>query len=383
MKMTETAVRRGVTFVMIYLIAVGFGLFSLARLKLDLYPKLDFPIIAVITQYTGVGPFDMETVVTRPIEETVASVENVEKVTSTSSQGLSLVMLEFGWGTDMNQAEIDVRNNLDFIRDFLPEDVNDPLVFAFDPSMQPILYMAVTSDLHGQAELRHISEHDIEPRIERIEGVASAFTSGGMEREIQVLIDPDRMRAHRISIQQVSMALQQNNLQLPSGWIENEKQEFTIQTVGEYRNVEEIANTSVATINESVIRIKDVAEVVDGFKEQRQRILNDGQPAVMLMVQKQSDANTVAVCRAVTSRFDEIEAELPKGVSLKIFWDQSQFINRSMSNLGRTAIQAVFLALLVLLFFLQNLRSSLIVAVSIPVSMIVTFAVMDLSLIHI
>ena len=172
MNITNTAIKRGVTFFMIYLIAVGFGLFSLSQLNVDLYPELEFPVLAIITQYTGVGPFDMENVITRPIEETVSPVQNVKKVSSTSTQGLSLVTLEFEWGTDMDQAEIDVRNNLEYVRDVLPDDITQPLVFAFDPSTQPILYMAVTSELHGQAELRRISEKDIEPRVERIPGVA-------------------------------------------------------------------------------------------------------------------------------------------------------------------------------------------------------------------
>ncbi len=377
MKITQTAIKRGVTFAMIYLIAVGFGLFSLIRLKVDLYPKLEFPVLAIITQYTGVGPFDMETVVTKPVEETVASVENVKKVTSTSSQGLSLVMLEFEWGTDMDQAEIDVRNNLEFIKDVLPEDISSPMVFAFDPSTQPVLYLAVSSDLHGQAEIRRISEDDIEPRIERIPGVASAFTMGGMKREIRVLADPARMRAHNISIDQLTAALRANNLQQPSGWIEDPQQEFTIQTAGEYESVDQIENTNVAVYNDAVIRIKDVANVVDGFAEQRQKVWNNNKPAVMLMVQKQSDANTVSVCRNVTERLADIEKELPQGVEITTVIDLSTFINRSMSNLGNTAVQAVGLTFLVLLFFLRNLKSSLIVAVSIPVSMILTFAVMD------
>ncbi len=377
MNITQVAVRRGVTFIMIYLIAVGFGLFSLLRLNIDLYPKLEFPMMAVITQYTGVGPFDMETVVTRPLEETVASVENIETVSSSSSQGLSVVFLEFGWGTDMNQAEIDVRNNIDFIRDMMPDDITEPLIFTFDPSQQPILFLTVNSEIHGLAELRHISEHDIEPRIERIPGVASAFTSGGLQREIRILLDPVKLKAHNLSVQQVSTALQMNNLQIPSGWVENNMQEFTIQTAGEYTSVEQIAQTSIASMNGSVIRIQDVADVVDGFKEQRQRVWSDGKPAVMLMVQKQSDANTVNVARDVVGQLARIQSESPKGVELAVFWDQSQFITRSMSNLGTTAIQAIFLAFLVLLFFLHNMRSSLIVAVSIPVSMIVTFAVMD------
>ncbi|MDZ7346470.1 MAG: efflux RND transporter permease subunit [candidate division KSB1 bacterium] len=245
MKITEIAVRRVVTSTMVFLIILGFGFFSLLRLKLDLYPKLEFPVIAVITQYTGVGPFDMETVVTRPIEETLATVKNVKRINSQSAQSLSLITLEFDWGTDMNQAEIDVRNQLDFVRDMLPPDVTSPMVFAFDPSMQPILYFSVTSDVHGPAELRRIAQHEIEPRMERIPGVASAMTTGGMAREIKVLVDPLRLRAHNLSIQQVVQALQINNLQIPSGYIENGRQEFTIQTVGEYRSIEQIENTSI------------------------------------------------------------------------------------------------------------------------------------------
>lgn len=377
MNITNTAIRRGVTFFMIYLIAVGFGLFSLSQLNVDLYPKLEFPVLAIITQYTGVGPFDIENVITRPIEETVSSVQNVKKVSSTSTQGLALVTLEFEWGTDMDQAEIDVRTNLEYVRDVLPDDITQPMVFAFDPSSQPILYMAVTSELHGQAELRRISEQDIEPRVERIPGVASAVTMGGMRREIKVLADPVRMRAHKMTIDQLIAALQANNLQLPSGWIDNELQEFTLRTAGEYTTLEQIENTSVKIEGDARIHVKDVAQVVDGFAEQRQKVWSNNKPAVMLVIMKQSDANTVTVCRDVLGQIDRIESELPRGVSMETVIDFSMFINRSMSNLGNTALQAIALTLLVLLFFLRNIRSALIVAVSIPVSMIVTFAVMN------
>ncbi len=377
MKLTESAIKYGVTYSMLYLMAVGFGLFSLLRLNLDLYPKMDFPMLAVISQYSGVGPYDIETSVTRLVEETVASVENVKKVSSTSAQGFSLVMLEFDWGTDMDQAEIDVRTNLEYIKDYLPQEMSEPMVFKFDPSQQPILYMAVASDFHGQAELRRISEEDIEPRIERIAGVASSYTMGGLRREIKVLADPARLRAHNISVQQMTAALQMNNLQLPSGWIDNAQQEFSLQTVGEYSNLEQIENTSVGMMNGSIIKIKDVASVVDGFADQRMKVWNNNQPTVMLMVQKQSDANTVVVARDVLKNVAKIEAELPKGVHLDTIIDLSSFITQSMSNLVDTAYQAIFLTFLVLLFFLRSIRSSLIVAVSIPVSMVVTFAVMD------
>ncbi len=377
MRITEIAIRRAVTFTMIYLIAVGFGLFSLGRLRVDLWPNLTFPVIAVITQYTGVGPYDMETAVTRPIEETLASVQNVKTVGSSSRQGLSLVLLEFSWGTDMNQAEIDVRNALDWVTDILPDDATDPMVFAFDPSMQPICFYSIGSGVHGLAELRRIAELDLEPRIERIPGVASASTIGGLRREIKVLIDPVRMRAHNISIAQVEAAIRMNNLQLPSGWIEDEQREFPIQTLGEYQSLEDIENTAVLSLPGSIIRIKDVARVEDGFMEQRQRVWTNGKPAVILIVQRQSDANTVNVTREIEKRMPQILAELPRGIEIEPIYEQATFINRSILNLGNTALQAILLAVLVLLFFLRNLRSSLIVGLSIPISMVVTFAVMD------
>ena len=377
MKITEGSIKRAVTTLMIYLIAIGFGLFSLARLKLDLYPKLEFPMIAVISQYTGVGPEDMETVVTRPIEKALASVKNVKKLTSTSAQGVSLVMLEFDWGTDMDQSKIEMREALDIVSGAFPDDMTDPLLFAFDVSAQPIMYLTIESAQYGQAELRRISENDVEPRMERIPGVASAFTVGGMKREIKVLADPGRLLARNVTLDQVILALRMNNIQSPSGWIENEHQEFTLQTTGEYASLDEIENTPVTMRGTTPIRVKDVARVVDGFAEQRQRVWSNGKPAVMLALQKQSDANTVEVCRAVVDRLAETESQLPRGVNMGIFYDTSTFINQSMSNLGSTAIQAVALTFLVLLFFMRNVRSSLIVAVSIPVSIIVTFAVMD------
>ena len=377
MKITQLSIKNGVTTAMIYLIVAGFGLFSLARLNVDLYPKLEFPIMAVITQYTGVGPFDLETVVSRPIEEATASVENIKTVRSTSQQGLSLVLLEFNWGTDMNQAEIDVRNSLEFIRDYMPEDASEPMVFAFDVSAQPVLYLTLSSPSLSQAELRYIGEHDLEPRLERISGVASVSTMGGRKREIKIYADPMRMRAHNIALQQITGALQAANLQIPSGMVENENLEFSVNTVGQFTSVDQIANTAVATYNGSVIRVSDVARVEDGFSEQRQRVWNNGESSVMVIVQRQSDANTVTVCRAIEKSMPRIKSELPAGVHLDTMMDLSDFITRSMSNLTNTAWQAILMTFLVLLFFLRNIRSAIIVAVSIPVSMVATFAVMD------
>ena len=377
MKITTLSIKRGITFFMIYLLVIGFGIFSLLRLRIDLFPDLTFPIIAVLTQYTGVNPYDIETTVTRPIEETVSSVENVKKVSSITSQGLSLIILEFDWSTNMDQAETDARRNIDMIRDYLPDDVRQPIVFAFDPSMQPVEFLVVKSDQYGLAELRRISEMDIEPRLERIPGVANATTTGGLSREIKVLVDPNRLQAHHFSIDFVINALRMNNMQLPSGYVDDKKMEFTVKTTGEFSNLDQIRNTTIANINSTPVRVQDVAQVIDGFKEQRQREYIDDIPSVLLMVSKQSDANTVQVCNKINNRLESIQNEIPKGVEIVRFWDQSEFINRSMSNLGQTAIQAIGLAFLVLLFFMLNLRSAIIIAISIPTSLLFTFSVMD------
>jgi HAE1 family hydrophobic/amphiphilic exporter-1 len=378
MRITKLSINRHVTFLMIYAAIIGFGIFSLSQLKVDLYPKLEFPIIAVVSEYSGVGPFDMETVVTRPLEEAVASVANIKKITSNTSQGVSLVMLEFDWGTDMKQAELDVRKYIDLVRDYLPDGVTKPMVFAFDPSMQPVLYLALSSKVHGQAELRYIAEHSLKPRLERISGVASASIMGGMQREIKVEIDPNRLRARNLSIQQVTAALQMANLQIPSGYVDDSRNEYTIQTAGEFRSLDEIENTNIPGMGGgSAVRIKDVAKVEDGFKDVRQKIWNNQKPAVMVFIQRQSDANTVQVSREVKNQLTRIQNELPRGVKIEIMMDLSTFILRSMSNLTRTAYEAILLTFLVLLFFLRNVRSSLIVAVSIPVSLITTFIVMN------
>jgi len=182
MIITKIAIRRSITFTMLYLIAIGFGLFGLSSLKMDLYPNITFPVMAIITQYEGVGPEDIENVLTRPLEQTVISVKNVKKISSNSNVGTSILIMEFEWGSDMDQAEIDVRKMIDFVRDYLPSESSDPITFAFNPSMQPIQYLTVTSDQMGMAELRRVVDEQITPRLERIDGVAAAGIQGGLQR---------------------------------------------------------------------------------------------------------------------------------------------------------------------------------------------------------
>ncbi|HKJ66476.1 MAG TPA: efflux RND transporter permease subunit, partial [bacterium] len=352
MILSKTAIKRGVTFTMIYLIVIGFGLFSLSRLKVDLFPDITFPVIGVITQYEGVGPFDIENLVTRPLEEAVVSVENVETINSRSQSGTSILIIEFDWDTDMDQAEIDVRKQIDIIRDALPEEVTDPITFAFDPSMQPITFLALSSDQMGLAELRQTSKEQLEPRIERIPGVASAETQGGLVRQINVMVNPQELAAKGLGINQLVNAIRMENLQIPGGQIEEGMSEFSVRTYGEFQSVDDIKQVVVGQESGSPIRLEQVAQVSDNFREPQSYVRNNGRESVVLTVMKQSDANTVNTTEAVLAAIPGLEQVAGSGVHIEVIYDLASFINESIANLTNTALQAFLLAGIVLLFFL-------------------------------
>jgi len=226
MKISHMSVRRGVTVSMIYMIVVGFGLFSLGRLQLDLYPDISFPTVIVITNYTGASPEDIETLITRPLEGQVASVKDVDEITSESKQGISLINVKFDWGKDMEQAETDVRRSLEMVKGYLPDDADDPIVFAFDPSLQPVV-MFMVSGPYPLDELRRIAENDLQPRIERLAGIANAYVAGGLEREIHVTLDPLEIEAFGLNVNAVVRAVYAENSQVPGGSIEQGTCEFS------------------------------------------------------------------------------------------------------------------------------------------------------------
>ncbi len=244
MSLSSLSVRRGVTSTMAYLMIIGFGLFSLSRLQLDLYPDISFPTVVVLTTYTGASPEDMETLVSRPIEGAVATVKNAEEILSKSKLGVSMVEVKFDWDKDMEQAETDVRRALEMVKGFLPDDADNPIVFAFDPSMQPIVMMMISGP-YPLDELRRIADNDIEPRLARLPGVASAEAAGGLEREIQILLDPVKIAAFGLDVNRVVGAVYQENTQVPGGSIQQGTLDFTIQTLGKYQSVEEIGEVVV------------------------------------------------------------------------------------------------------------------------------------------
>ncbi|MBN2716113.1 MAG: efflux RND transporter permease subunit [Deltaproteobacteria bacterium] len=382
MSLSSLSVKRGIAFAMVFVIVLGAGLFSLSRLKIDMYPDMEYPMVAVMTSYTGASPEDIETLVSRPIEEGLGEVEGVEKLSSSSKRGTSVVSAEFDWGTDIDQAETEVRRALEMVEGRLPDDADDPIVFAMDPNMQPSIIFALNGPM-SLDDLRKLAEDDISQQIERIPGVASVDVSGGSEREIHVTVDPTRLSALGLNINTILGAIYQDNTQEPGGAIEQGRMDFTIQTEGRYQSVDEIGETVVAQHNGAdgiqIIRLKDVATIDDGFEETQRIIEVNGKPSVWIQVRKQSGANTVEVCESVQAKMPQILKNVSSNIETRTVYDQSQFINDSMGNLSSTGLTAIAISFVVLLVFLRSFRSALVVASAIPFSLLATFFLMDQS----
>jgi len=376
MILSKFSLKRQITLVMIYAIVLGFSFFSFSQLKLDFFPEIQFPIAGVITNYTGLGPEDIENLVTRPLEEAVSSVKGIEKVNSQSFKGASIITLEFTYGTDMDQAEIDIRKNIDLIRDYLPDDADEPLVFVFDPSMQPIMFLNLSSQYLGPAELRKLAEDKIEPLIERVDGVASVQTQGGLQRQINIKLNPTLLAAYELSPTDVAQAVGAGAGLQPAGNIETQLKSYNLRVFSEYSNIDEIRNTIVTVKSTENIYVKDVAEVEDGYKESTTEVRADYGEGIVMQITKQSDANTVLTSRGIMDALPYISETLPQGTEFTVIWDQAEFILLSINNLRNTALIAFVMAFFVIYFFLRNWRGSIIMGIAMPLSIIATFAVL-------
>lgn len=376
----KTAVNRPITFMMISIILIGFGLYGLNNLRLNLYPDVSFPTITVYSTYEGVAPEDIEALITRQIEEQVGSISGVRRVRSLSSQGASVVKLNFNWGTDLFIAETEVRKRLDMIRRSLPDDVDQPIVFSYDPNDEPVLVLALTSSTRSPRELRTLATRQIEQRIERIEGIASAETAGGFDRQINVRMSNAQMRAYNLDIATISNRLSQENVQVPAGELTEGETVFSLRTIGDFRNIEQIRNSIVAVTEEgNPIYLRDVAWVEDGIAQPIGNVRVQGNDGVIMNIYKTSDSNIVNAAGGVVAALDNIRSVLPSDVSLEILTNRADFISLSIRNLVLTGLQAVILVIIMLLLFLRSARSALIVAITIPISIVATFSIMDFS----
>ncbi|MDR2391033.1 MAG: efflux RND transporter permease subunit [Planctomycetota bacterium] len=377
MNLPRFAIHRPIFTVMITLIVVIIGGISLFRLPLDLMPDISNPIVSIRTEYENAGPEVVEELVTRPIEEAVAAVPGAEEVTSNSSEGNSNVVVRFAWGVDLDAAVSDVRDRIDRIISRLPDDCDRPVLFKFDFSSMPVIFVGISSEMDPVA-LRTLIDEQIKFRIESINGVASMSLFGGREREILVNLDPYRLKAVGVPISRVMSILKLANVNRPAGYVDSGNHEITIRAPGEFANMEEIRETVLVVKDGSPVRLRDVAEVSDGMNRVRRVSRIDRQDGIRMAVMKQSGSNTVSVAARVVEEIGKIRAEYP-GLNIKIIINTADYINNSISNVSLSAISGGGLAIILVLIFLRSVLSTLVIAISIPISIIATFAVIFLS----
>ena len=371
MKIAQLTVDRPVFTSMLMLIAIAIGLVALTRLPVDLMPDVSYPTLSISASYENASPEVVEELITRPLERAVAAVPGVVEITSISAEGSSQVSIRFDWGTDLDAAANDVRDRLDGVIASLPEEADRPQLRKFDPTAFPILILGVASQL-DPLELRRLIDEQLSYRLERLPGVAAVDIWGGLQREIQVRVRREQLQALGLPLDQIVQALRDANLNLPTGSIVEGTADVTLRAPGRFASLDELRHTVVAQRNGVVIRLDQVAEVYDTHAEPTQLVRINGQPGVRLGVRKQSGSNTVAVADAVLREVARINAEFPQ-VELVPVIDTAQYIRRSLDNLSRSVLYGGSLAVIVLLFFLRDVRSTAVVASAIPISVIATF----------
>ncbi|MDZ4121153.1 MAG: efflux RND transporter permease subunit, partial [Candidatus Cloacimonadaceae bacterium] len=356
---------------MIVLIVLILGGLALSRLPVDLMPDITYPTLSISTSYGNASPEEVEQLISRPIEQAVAAVPGVQTITSESGEGSSIVRLSFNWGSDLNEASNDLRDRLDRVITSLPDGASRPALRKFDLSAMPIIELGVTSSL-DPLDLRNLISDQIEYRLERVPGIAAISVRGGLTREIHVNLDPAKIKGLRISLDQIINAIRAANVNLPAGSVVSGNNEISIRTPGELSSLEELRNTIVLRRGGSSITLGQIAEVDDSWAKITRHTRINGQTGVQISLNKQSGTNTVAVARAAMAEIEKINRDIPQ-VQLIPIMDSSVYINRSIRNVGQSAILGGLLAILVLLFFLRNLKSTAIIATAIPVSVIATF----------
>jgi HAE1 family hydrophobic/amphiphilic exporter-1 len=374
MALQDLSIRRPVATAMAFLVVIVVGSVSFYYLPVDLLPEIEYPRVSVSTDYPNVGPEEMEQIITNPIANAVSSVSNVERMTSQSEEGESRVNLEFAQGTDLNAAANDVRAALDRIRDDLPVEAEPPSIRKFDPNSQEIVSISVESR-RDLSSLTRLLERNLSKQFEQIPGVGTINIQGGIYRQIQVNLQRDRLTAYDLSAAQVQQAISQSNTALPGGNVKEGLNDLYVRTQGEYESLDQIRNTVVTTADGAPVRVKDVAEVVDGYEDLGRIAELNGVPVLQLEIQKQSGANTVSVAERIRAEVDRIN-ESRSDVRLTVVSDQSEFIRKSINNVQNSAVWGSLLAILVLYLFLRNGSTTFIIALSIPISIIATFALL-------
>ena len=374
MNISSFSVKRPVLTIMASLIVIIIGAISLTRLSVDLMPDITYPTLSISTGYEDASPEEVEELITIPIEEAMSAVPGVDEVTSVSAEGQSSVRVSFAWGADLNEAANDVRDRLDRVLPRLPEDVERPQLRKFDLAAFPILILGVSSSL-DPIHVRQLIDDQVKNRIEKIPGVASLDIRGGLDREIHVNLDSEKMKALGLPIDQILKRLKEENINLPAGTIEQGLQDVTIRTPGIYNNLDELRNTVVALRDGVAIQLKEIAGVEDAWEKVTRIVRVNNKPGIRMSVSKQSGKNTVDVATRVLQEIERVNRDLPQ-IQIVTIIDSSDYIKRSITNVGTIILYGGVLAICVLLFFLRNIPSTAIIATTIPISIVATFALM-------
>lgn len=374
MKIANFSIDRPVAITMLIVALVLVGMVALPRLRVDLYPEMNLPFVLVNADYEGASPAEVENLVTRPLESVLSTVNNVQEIISWSEPGVSRIGIRLDWGTDMGQATLNIRDKVDMIRGFLPSEVKTPRVLKMDPNSMPVLsYTLSGSDL---SEMKRVAEDVIKPRLERVDGVASVYVTGGREKEIKVILNQSRLQAFGLAPGQVAQAISSENLAGTAGSVARGSGDLDIRVIGEYKKARDLENIVVSLPGGGTARLGDLAEIKDDYKKTSQISYVNGKPSVGLLIMKETGGNTVQVANRVNSAVAGIQSELPREIRLDTVMDLSKFIRGSISNVVQHAVMGGLLAVVVLYLFLRSFRSTIVVALVIPISVIGTFSMM-------
>ena len=373
--LAEISIRRPVFASVLVLSLVVVGAFSYGRLGVDRFPKVEFPTVSVTVRQTGAAPEDVETEITDRIERAVNTISGIDELRSISTEGVSQVFIQFQLEKSVEVASQEVRDKVAQILADLPKGIDPPIIDKVDPDAAPVLFLSLSAS-QPVREITEFADKQLRRELESLPGVGQVLIIGGQPRQINIWVDPARLRAYNLTVAEVARATANQNLQLPGGTVGQGAREVTVRMKGRVNSVPEFDGLVVATRSGTQIRVRDVATVEDGTEEARTAANIDGKPAVLLALRRQSGTNTVAVINEIKARLRRIEPRLPPGYSLRVVRDQSDYIEAAVDRVQEHLVVGAFLATLVVLLFLRNWRSTVIAAIAIPASIVSTFALM-------
>lgn len=378
MNLPRISIQRPVLASMMSLSLVLFGLIGVTRLPVRELPDIDPPIVSVTTVYPGANAVVVETEVTERLEEAINNIQGIKMLTSQSQEQVSRITIEFDLSRDINLAAQDVRDRVSRVRGRLPESIKEPIVEKQDSDASPVMWIGLNSERYSRLELTTLAEKQIKNRLQTIHGVSSIYIGGEQRFAMRLWLDAEKMAAHQVTVLDVERALRQQNVELPSGRVENLEREMTIQTLGELKTSQEFNRLVIKNDGVKIVRLRDIGEARDGVENERTIARTDGKPCIFLGVVKQSKANTVEVARGIRQEVENLKPTLPKGVGMAVNFDESVYVEHAIKEVWITLGIAFLLVVLVVFFFLHNVRSTLIPVVVIPVSIVATFALMNL-----